>query len=458
MIKLSVIGLGYVGSAMAVILASARNKKENVFDVTGFDLSTKKGIFRINKLNNNEFPFKTNDLQIKKKLEIIKKKNNLRAKIFNSKFINDSSIILISTHFDYSENKNKMKKSFQRYSENFREIVKNVKKKSLIIIESTLPPGFIDKILFPIFKSELKKRKIDYNSVYLGYSYERVTPGKNYLDSIVNSWRVYSGINKESKKKCKSFLEKIINTKKYPLTELENITAAEIAKTMENSYRATNIAFIEEWSILSEKVNVDLNKIIDAIKLRPTHKNMMYPGIGVGGYCLTKDPLLPKASADLIFKDKKLKFKFSEEAVKTNSSMPLRSFDIVKKEIKNKFLNKKVLICGAAYKDDVDDTRNSPSFCFYKKLKKYKTKIDIHDPFVEFWEEANIKVMRNLPDFSYYNIIVFATKHGVYRKISFKKKFYKQIFFDFNNVLSKKQILEAKLKKNNLFLIGNGLI
>lgn len=458
MIKTSVVGLGYVGSAMAVILADIKKKKKNVFNVTGLDLNSKKGLLRINKLNNNEFPFKTNDLQIKKKLKIIKKNGNLRAKVFNSNFIKDSSIILISTNFDYSENKNKMKKNFQRYSKNFKEIVKNIKQKTLIVIESTLPPGFVDKILFPIFKSELKKRKIDYKSVYLGYSYERVTPGKNYLDSIVNGWRVYSGINKESKKKCRSFLKKIINTNKYPLTELENITAAEIAKTMENSYRATNIAFIKEWSILSEELNVNLNQIIDAIKLRPTHKNMMYPGIGVGGYCLTKDPLLPKASADLIFKNKKLKFEFSEQAVKTNNSMPLRSFDIVKLKLKNKLYNKKVLICGAAYKDDVDDTRNSPSFSFYKKLKKYKTKIDVHDPLVEFWNEANIKVLKNLPDFNFYDIIVFATKHDVYKKISFKKKFYKQIFFDFNNVLSNRQLLEVKSKKNNLFLIGNGMI
>ena len=73
---------------------------------------------------------------------------------------------------------------------------------------------------------------------------------------------------------------------------------------MENSYRAVNIAFIEEWTILSEKLNINLKKIIDTIKLRPTHRNMMYPGFGVGGYCLTKDPLLPESSAKYIFKIK----------------------------------------------------------------------------------------------------------------------------------------------------------
>ena len=209
-----------------------------------------------------------------------------------------------------------------------------------------MPPGFIDNILLPIFKVELKKRKIEYNSVYLSYSYERVTPGKNYINSIINGYRVYSGINKNSKKECRNFLEKIINSNKYPLTELENITAAEIAKTMENSYRAVNIAFIEEWTILSEKLNINLKKIIDTIKLRPTHRNMMYPGFGVGGYCLTKDPLLPESSAKYIFKNKNLKFKFSKLAIKTNNSMPIRSFKLINSNLKNRINNKKILLKG----------------------------------------------------------------------------------------------------------------
>ena len=98
-----------------------------------------------------------------------------------------------------------MIKNIRKYAENFRQIIKNVKKKTLIVLESTLPARFIDNILLPIFKVELKKRKIEYNSVYLSYSYERVTPGKNYINSIINGYRVYSGINKNSKKSVETF-------------------------------------------------------------------------------------------------------------------------------------------------------------------------------------------------------------------------------------------------------------
>ena len=109
---------------------------------------------------------------------------------------------------------------------------------------------------------------------------------------------------------------------------------------MENSYRAVNIAFIEEWTILSEKLNINLKKIIDTIKLRPTHRNMMYPGFGVGGYCLTKDPLLQSPQRST-FSKKNLKFKFSKLAIKTNNSMPIRSFKLINSNLKNRINNKK---------------------------------------------------------------------------------------------------------------------
>ena len=108
--KISIIGLGYVGSAMAIVLADAKNKKKKLFDVIGLDTNTTFGLDRINKLNNYKFPFKTNDKQIYQKLNRIKKSKNLKAKIFNSETIQESSIILISTNFDFSKNKMKMLK------------------------------------------------------------------------------------------------------------------------------------------------------------------------------------------------------------------------------------------------------------------------------------------------------------------------------------------------------------
>ena len=99
-------------------------------------------------------------------------------------------------------------------------------------------------------------------------------------------------MNTASKKKCSNFLKTFINSKKYKLTEFNNLTECEASKILENSYRAINIAFIDEWTKFAPKLKIDLLKIINAIKLRPTHSNLMKPGIGVGGYCLTKTPIL----------------------------------------------------------------------------------------------------------------------------------------------------------------------
>ena len=130
------------------------------------------------------------------------------------------------------------------------------------------------------------------DKVAIGHSYERVMPGPNYVDSIKNFYRVFSGLDEESAIRIESFLRTIISVDKYPLTQLANTQSTEMAKVLENSYRALNISFIVEWSRFAEHADVDLYDVVDAIRKRPTHSNMMYPGIGVGGYCLTKDPLI----------------------------------------------------------------------------------------------------------------------------------------------------------------------
>lgn len=126
-------------------------------------------------------------------------------------------------------------------------------------------------------------------------------PGSHYLDSIVNYWRVYSGVTKESADRCMHFLQSVINTEEYPLTQLSSTTASETAKVLENSYRALNIAFMEEWGRFAEEIGINMFEIVEAIRKRPTHANIMKPGFGVGGYCLTKDPLFVKIGAEKFF-------------------------------------------------------------------------------------------------------------------------------------------------------------
>ena len=164
---------------------------------------------------------------------------------------------------------------------------------------------------------ECSKNILFGKDIYLGYSYERIMPGKDYMDSLVNNYRCYAGMNKTSGIKCRNFLKKFINFKKFPIYEFDNLLDCEAAKVLENSYRAVNIAFIDEWTKFSLKSKLNLNKIIDAIKYRPTHNNIMRPGLGVGGYCLTKDPNFINFSGKYFFK-KKFNFPITDISMKIN--------------------------------------------------------------------------------------------------------------------------------------------
>ncbi len=302
----------------------------------------------------------------------------------------------------------------------------------------------------------MKKRGLDESRLFVAHSYERVMPGENYFDSIVNFWRVYSGVNQESADRCESFLRSVISTENYPLTRLEKTTATEIAKVLENSYRATTIAFMEEWGRFAEAVNVDLFSVIDAIRMRPTHSNMRQPGFGVGGYCLTKDPYFAKLAAKDLFMIEGMDFPFSTMAVATNNKMPLVSLDKIEKEI-GELKGCKMLVLGVSYRQDVGDTRYSPTEIFAKEAISRGAILTFSDPLVNYWNEMNLDVLREIPDFHGYNVVVFCVQHYQYRELKFDSNMFDDctLVFDANDVLSYEQrTLLNEIKNVSLKCIG----
>ena len=122
-----------------------------------------------------------------------------------------------------------------------------------------------------------------------------VEPGLNYYKSILKHREYFlQTVIKKISNKILNLFKSIFKINKSKLIELEKYEEAELCKVLENSYRAANIAFIEEWGIFSEKLGTNIYSVIDAIKQRGTHKNIMRPGLGVGGYCLTKRPIFCK--------------------------------------------------------------------------------------------------------------------------------------------------------------------
>ena len=450
---ITVIGQGFTGAIMSIVCARAIKKKKTLYKVYGLEKDNYIGKKIVKDLNNGVFPFSNNDNFLKSELKKLLNKNFIAT--INKNCINKSDIILVNINFDIVSSKTK-KKDLSNFKNILAYVSKNIKKNSLIIIETTVPPGFCRNVIQPIINKAIIKRKLRTNSILLSHSYERVTPGKNYLNSVINAPRVFAADNKLAQEQTRNFFNNIINVKKYPLTKLDNTVASETSKIIENSYRAVNIAFIHEWTEFAEKSKINLFEIIEAIKKRKTHSNIRYPGLGVGGYCLTKDPLYGIYSSKKIFKHTGINFPFSSLAIKRNNMMPNHSIDIIKKSLSS-IKNKKIVLAGIAYKNDVADTRQSPSKNIYDYLKKQKAKILCVDPLVKYWDEKKVSVQNDINVFKKIDAIIFAVPHEQFKKIS-PKTFMdnKTYIFDCNNCLSNKQRNEFMIKDFKLKVIGDG--
>jgi UDP-N-acetyl-D-mannosaminuronate dehydrogenase len=185
----------------------------------------------------------------------------------------------------------------------------------------------------------------------------------------------------------------------------------------------------------------------------------MKPGLGVGGYCLTKDPLFAKIAVNEFFPHiKNLSFPFIDLTIETNKNMPIRNYNRIKKLIGNNLKNKKILILGVAYRQDVDDTRHSAVFTLYKKLLSSGANLTCHDPMVKFWKEANLEIDNKLPNSSNFDMIIFTVPHSYYIKMNIESWLgnNRSVIYDCDNVLSEDLINKLKIKGLKLQSTGRG--
>ena len=453
-------GLGFVGSAMSLAVAVAKNNLGALlYNVIGIDLPNETGLKRVDFINKGVFPFESNDENLHRVMKEVTENKNVLATI-EPKYFSVADVIIVDINLDvkyYDDGEPFL--DLNAFKNAMHTIGKYAPAGVLIIVETTVPPGTCEKVVYPIVKEEFYKRQMTEKDFFVAHSYERVMPGKDYFNSIVNFWRVYSGIDEFSAEKCEKFLKTVISTEKYPLTRLEKTTATEISKVLENSYRAVTIAFMEEWGRFAEEVGVNLFEVIDAIRFRPTHSNMRQPGFGVGGYCLTKDPYFAYLASKELFNLSGMEFPFCRMAVKANNAMPLVSLDKIEKIFGGSLSNKKILVLGVTYRQDVGDTRYSPTEIFVKEALRRGAKIYCQDPLVSYWEEMKIKVQQDIPPFTNYDVIVFTVQHVQYATINFKEQKFNSntLIFDANKVLSDTQISDIKNNSNVIFSsIGRG--
>jgi nucleotide sugar dehydrogenase len=182
----------------------------------------------------------------------------------------------------------------------------------------------------------------------------------------------------------------VINTEKFPLTILDRPIESETAKIVENSFRATLLAFMDEWSLFAEHNGVDLIKVINAIKVRPTHSNIIFPGPGIGGYCLPKDGGLGLWAYRHIHGFEDEIFKITPLAIDINDTRSLHVAQLTRDALRNMsrpIASADILVLGASYREDVGDTRYSGSELIVRRLTEMGAELRVHDPYVLHWWE-----------------------------------------------------------------------
>lgn len=453
-------GLGFVGAAMSVAIASARDSIGNpIYNVIGIDMPDEAGHKKTSSINDGVFPFENSDKTLEIKLKEASEQGNLKATTDKDNF-KYADIVVVDINLDVKYHEDGAPYlDLELFKDAMRTIGSRIKEDTLILVETTVPPGTCQKVVKPIIIEEFGKRGLK-GCPHIAHSYERVMPGENYLNSIISYWRVYSGIDDKSADICQTFLESVIRTDEFPLTRLKSTTSTETAKVLENSYRATTIAFMEEWGRFAEAVDVDIFEIVDAIRMRPTHSNMRQPGFGVGGYCLTKDPYFAMLASHDLFGRNDLAFPFSTMAVKYNTKMPIVSVNYIDKLLGG-LNDKKILLLGISYRQDVGDTRYSPSEIFAKEVIKRGGVLTYEDPLVSRWAEMKVEISSNIPSLNEFDAVVFAVQHKQYADIDFSQiqSDKKILIFDANRVLNDSQIEDINSNNNLTFeSIGRGIV
>jgi UDP-N-acetyl-D-glucosamine dehydrogenase len=389
-----VMGVGFVGAVMAAIVADTVDKKgKSSKFVIGMQRPSARSFWKIPLLNRGVSPVKAEDPEVDPMITrcVLEKKTLMATYTYDVLKLAD--VVVVDVQCDYIKeelgNVRAGQTDMAALEASLGVIAEHIPPEALVLIETTVAPGTTEQVAYPIMKKAFRKRGIKSDPL-LAHSYERVMPGRNYVASIRDFWRVCSGINEVAKKRVVKFLTEVLNTEKFPLTVMDRPIESETAKIVENSYRATILAFLDEWSLFAERNGVDLVKVIKAIKVRPTHSNMIFPGPGIGGYCLPKDGGLGVWAYKHILGFEDDIFRITPMAIDINDTRGLHVGQLTRDALRNMgkpIAASDVLVLGAAYREDVGDTRYSGSEIVIRKLAEMGAEIRVHDPYVEHWWE-----------------------------------------------------------------------
>ena len=389
-----VMGVGFVGAVMAAVIADARDKegKPTKF-VIGMQRPSPRSFWKIPVLNRGLSPVSAEDPEVGLMINRCVNEKKTLVATYTYDALKLADVVVVDVQCDYLKESlgdvRQGRADMRALEESFEVIAERIGPETLVLIETTVAPGTTEQIAYPIMKKMFKKRGIESDPL-LAHSFERVMPGRNYVASIRDFWRVCSGVNDEARQRVVTFLKEVLNTEKFPLTVLDRPIESETAKIVENSFRAAILAFLDEWSLFAERNGVDLIKVINAIKVRPTHSNIIFPGPGIGGYCLPKDGGLGQWAYRHIHGFEDDIFKITPLAININDTRSLHVAQLTRDGLRNMgrpIASAEILVLGASYREDVGDTRYSGSELIVRRLTEMGAELRVHDPYVLHWWE-----------------------------------------------------------------------
>ncbi len=384
-----IIGLGYVGLPLSILFV------KNNFKIIGIDIDKNK----INKIKKNDSYL---DRISNKDIALINKNGKFFSN-FNKIKVCDIVIICVPTplKIDQSPDLSFIRKTIS-------SIKKFLRKGQTLILESTSYPGTTKEEIY--FK--IKDRFDIGKNFFLGFSSERINPGKNE-DSIQKVPKVVSGFSKNCLKVISDFYGKSFNE----IVISKSVEIAEFSKLLENIYRSVNIGFINEMKVLADKMNLDIFDVIDVANTKPYGFRRFFPGPGIGGHCIPIDPNY------LYWKSVKVGLPAKFIKLSANTNILVLNF-IIKKILKNlkykkiSFKDSKILILGMSYKKNIDDFRESASIRLIENLLiKGIKNISVHDPYVD--KKLNLKKIKKVYSLSSkilqsFDIVVLMTDHDLF--------------------------------------------
>ena len=390
-IKVGVVGLGYVGLPLAVEKAKAG------FKTIGFDVQSSK----VDMVNRGEnYIGDVVDKELKNIVE-----SGMLSATSEFSFIKDVDFIAICVPTPLDAHQ---QPDISYVKSSTEAVSKYLKKNTMVVLESTTYPGTTEELIKPILEdgSGLKCGE----DFYLGFSPERVDPG-NLIYKTKNTPKVVGAIGKDATEVIAAMYRAVLEGDVY---EVSSPAVAEMEKILENTYRNVNIGLVNELTMLCNRMGINFWEVVDAAKTKPYGFQAFYPGPGLGGHCIPLDPYY------LSWKAREYGFHTSmiESSMMVNDRMPEYCVERAGK-ILNRFqkaLNgSRVLVLGVAYKQDIDDYRESPAIRVIEVLNREGAKVDYYDPWVASYKEHG-QVVTGLKEISPeivkgYDLVMVTTAH-----------------------------------------------